>query len=49
MKGITLPNLGPQTTRDNLLQTAIQAQKDGFDSLWTITIACHKSKVVMTK
>jgi probable F420-dependent oxidoreductase len=35
--GITLPNLGPQATRDNILQTAIQAEKEGFDSLWTIT------------
>jgi hypothetical protein len=30
--GITLPNLGPQATRDNALQTAIQAEKEGFDS-----------------
>jgi len=30
--GITLPNLGPQATRDNILQTAIQAEKEGaFD------------------
>src|SRR5215467_9666611 len=35
--GITLPNLGPQATRDNILQTAIQAENEGFDSLWTIT------------
>src|SRR5215468_5265951 len=35
--GITLPNLGPQATRDNILQTAIQAEKEGFDSIWTIT------------
>jgi len=35
--GITLPNLGPQATRDNILQTAIQAEKEGFDSVWTIT------------
>jgi probable F420-dependent oxidoreductase len=33
----SLPNLGPQATRDNILQTAIQAEKEGFDSLWTIT------------
>ena len=35
--GITLPNLGPQATRDNILQTAIEAEKEGFDSVWTIT------------
>jgi hypothetical protein len=35
--GITLPNLGPQATRDNILQTATQAEKEGFDSVWTIT------------
>ncbi len=35
--GITLPNLGPQATKDNLLQTATQAEKEGFDSVWTIT------------
>jgi len=35
--GITLPNLGPQATRDNVLHTAIQAEKEGFDSVWTIT------------
>ena len=34
--GITLPNLGPQATRDNVLQTATQAEKEGFDSVWTI-------------
>ena len=32
-----LPNLGPQATRDNVLQTATQAEKEGFDSVWTIT------------
>jgi hypothetical protein len=35
--GITLPNLGPQATKDNLLQTAIHAEKEGFDSVWTLT------------
>jgi probable F420-dependent oxidoreductase len=35
--GIMLPSLGPQATKDNLLQTAIQAEKEGFDSVWTIT------------
>jgi probable F420-dependent oxidoreductase len=35
--GITLPNLGPQATRENVLKLATQAEKDGFDSLWTIT------------
>jgi probable F420-dependent oxidoreductase len=37
--GITLPSLGTRTraTRDNILQTAIQAENEGFDSVWTIT------------
>src|SRR5215813_14090044 len=35
--GITLPNLGPQATKENILQTATQAEQEGFDSLWTIT------------
>ena len=37
--GITLPNLGTRAraTRDNILQTAIQADNEGFDSVWTIT------------
>ena len=35
--GITLPNLGPQATKENVFQTATQAEKEGFDSLWTIT------------
>jgi alkanesulfonate monooxygenase SsuD/methylene tetrahydromethanopterin reductase-like flavin-dependent oxidoreductase (luciferase family) len=33
---ITLPNLGSQATKDNLVQTAIHAEKEGFDSVWTI-------------
>jgi len=35
--GITVPNLGPQATRENVIQLATQAEKIGFDSLWTIT------------
>ena len=35
--GITLPNLGPQATRENILNLATRAEKEGFDSLWTIT------------
>jgi probable F420-dependent oxidoreductase len=35
--GITLPNLGVQATRENVLKLVTQAEKDGFDSLWTIT------------
>jgi alkanesulfonate monooxygenase SsuD/methylene tetrahydromethanopterin reductase-like flavin-dependent oxidoreductase (luciferase family) len=35
--GITLPNLGEQATRDNVLNSASQAEKEGFDSAWTIT------------
>jgi alkanesulfonate monooxygenase SsuD/methylene tetrahydromethanopterin reductase-like flavin-dependent oxidoreductase (luciferase family) len=35
--GITIPNLGPQATRENVFHSAIQAEKEGFDSVWTIT------------
>ena len=33
--GITLPNLGIQATRDNIIQTATQAEKEGFESYET--------------
>jgi probable F420-dependent oxidoreductase len=32
--GITLPQNGQQATRENVVQTAQQAEKEGFDSLW---------------
>jgi probable F420-dependent oxidoreductase len=32
--GITLPQAGQQATRENVIQTAQQAEKEGFDSLW---------------
>jgi alkanesulfonate monooxygenase SsuD/methylene tetrahydromethanopterin reductase-like flavin-dependent oxidoreductase (luciferase family) len=35
--GITLPNLGPQATRENILSLSTRSEKEGFDSLWTIT------------
>jgi probable F420-dependent oxidoreductase len=35
--GISIPNIGPQATRENVLQTAVQADKEGFDSVWTLT------------
>ena len=31
--GITLPQAGQQATRENVIQTAQQAEKEGFDSL----------------
>ena len=34
--GIALPNLGPQATRENIVQLATLAEEEGFDSLWTI-------------
>jgi probable F420-dependent oxidoreductase len=34
--GITLPQVGKQATRQNVIQTAQQAEKEGFDSLWVI-------------
>lgn len=32
--GIVLPGAGEQATRENIVQTAKQAEKEGFDSLW---------------
>jgi alkanesulfonate monooxygenase SsuD/methylene tetrahydromethanopterin reductase-like flavin-dependent oxidoreductase (luciferase family) len=32
--GITLPQAGQQATRENVIQTAQRAEKEGFDSLW---------------
>jgi alkanesulfonate monooxygenase SsuD/methylene tetrahydromethanopterin reductase-like flavin-dependent oxidoreductase (luciferase family) len=32
--GITLPQAGQQATRENVIQTAQQAEEEGFDSLW---------------
>lgn len=32
--GITLPNFGPRATRENILRLAIDAEKEGLDSLW---------------
>jgi hypothetical protein len=31
--GITLSNVGPQATRENIFQLATQAEKEGFDSV----------------
>src|SRR5215467_13877690 len=35
--GIVLPNIGPQATRENIIRSATKAEKEGFDSVWTIT------------
>jgi len=35
--GIVLPNIGPQATGENIVRLATQAEKAGFDSLWTVT------------
>jgi probable F420-dependent oxidoreductase len=32
--GITLPQTGQQATRENVIQVAQKAEKEGFDSLW---------------
>ena len=32
--GITLPQAGQQATRENVIQMANLAEKEGFDSLW---------------
>ena len=33
--GITLPQIGQQATKDNIIHVARQAEKEGFDSVWT--------------
>ncbi len=33
--GITLPQAGPQATKENVLQMAQLAESEGFDSIWT--------------
>jgi probable F420-dependent oxidoreductase len=33
--GIVLPEAGQQATRENIIQAAKEAEKEGFDSLWT--------------
>ena len=33
--GITLPQIGQQATKDNIIHVARQAEKEGFDSIWT--------------
>jgi alkanesulfonate monooxygenase SsuD/methylene tetrahydromethanopterin reductase-like flavin-dependent oxidoreductase (luciferase family) len=33
--GITLPQTGQQATKDNVIYVAKEAEKEGFDSLWT--------------
>ena len=32
--GITLPQVGQQATRENVVRMAQNAEKEGFDSLW---------------
>jgi len=32
--GLALPHLGPEATKENILQIAIDAEKEGLDSLW---------------
>jgi alkanesulfonate monooxygenase SsuD/methylene tetrahydromethanopterin reductase-like flavin-dependent oxidoreductase (luciferase family) len=32
--GITLPHLGPNATKENILKIALDADKEGFDSVW---------------
>ena len=32
--GLALPHLGPDATRENIVKLAVDAEKEGFDSLW---------------
>jgi len=34
--GLFLPQLGPQATRENVIQLAKRAEQEGFDSLWVL-------------
>lgn len=34
--GISLPQLGPQATRENVIRLAKDAEQEGFDSLWVL-------------
>ena len=34
--GMSLPQLGPQATRDNLILVARRAEQLGYDSLWVL-------------
>jgi probable F420-dependent oxidoreductase len=32
--GLVLPHLGPDATKENMIKLAVDAEKEGFDSLW---------------
>ena len=32
--GLALPHLGPDATKVNIIKLAVDAEKEGFDSLW---------------
>lgn len=34
--GISLPQLGPQATKENLIRAARRAQELGYDSVWVL-------------
>src|SRR5919201_1785682 len=34
--GITLPHLGPNATKENILKIALDAEKEGLDSIWVV-------------
>jgi hypothetical protein len=36
--GLALPHLGPEATKENILQIAVDAEKEGFDSLFPESI-----------
>jgi hypothetical protein len=36
--GIILPQTGQQATRENVIQMAHKAEKEGFDSLWVFVV-----------
>ena len=42
--GLTLPQAGEQATKDNIVDTAKKAEKEGFDSLWVLERLLYPTK-----
>ncbi|MGA6989918.1 MAG: TIGR03619 family F420-dependent LLM class oxidoreductase [Nitrososphaeraceae archaeon] len=42
--GLTLPQAGEQATKDNIVDTAKKAEKEGFDSVWVLERLLYPTK-----
>jgi alkanesulfonate monooxygenase SsuD/methylene tetrahydromethanopterin reductase-like flavin-dependent oxidoreductase (luciferase family) len=42
--GLTLPQAGEQVTKDNIVDTAKKAEKEGFDSVWVLERLLYPTK-----